>query len=609
MTTTSALDQTVPAPDPGALPTTVPGWLVHHANARPRAIAHRVKELGRWREVTWQHHADRVARVGRALAFLGTGPGSRVLVLSENRPEWVITDLAVQGLGATTVGVFPSAPAPDAGDFLRRSGAQIAVVEDEEQLDKLLEVRAGTALERIVVIDTRGIQRLESPASSFEQLEALGSLEAVELRAGDPDAWHRAVVALEPDGIATIAFTPGTTGEPKGAMLTHANLAAAAEVGAGAYGMRAGDRIVSCLPLEEITERVLVVAQATRAACTVHFGEGGDALDHDVREVEPTVFLGAPRLWERFRDRVDAGLRDAGRLKRALFRFGTAGRGGVLGRALGRVVVTAPLRRHLGLARVRVALVGGAPMPSDLLVWWAALGISIRELYALTESTGVGTLLAEDDARPGTVGRAVAGMELAIVPADEGAPGEILLRGASVFAGYLDDPTATAAALDDERWLHTGDIGTLDGDGNLTIIDRSRDVIVTSGGHTVAPRPIERRLTASAYLRAAVVLGDGRPHLGALLAIDDGAVGDWAAAHGVPFTTAASLVTRPEVHELIDDWVREVNESLVAEERIRRFALLPGEIGADRSLVTATFKVRRDEIAARYAEQVEEMFA
>lgn len=588
-----------PSPDLSAGPATLPAWLLLQSALRPGAVAMRVKELGRWREISWQEHAARVESVGRGLSSLGVGRGDRVLLLSENRPEWVVTDLAVQGLGASTVGVFPTTPAVEVGPLLARSGARVAVVEDEEQLDKLLEARAGTALERIVVIDTRGIRLLEDPASSFEALEALGSPEAIQARSGDPDEWRVAVGGLGPDECATVSFTPGTSGEPKGAMLTHANLAAVAEVGVTEYGLEAGDRIVSCLPLCEIAERVLVVAQATRAGCTVHFGEGGDALENDIREVRPTVFLAAPRLWHRLRASVDIGLRNAGRIKRGAFSFGT----GSGPRGLRSFLVTGPVRRRVGLQRVRLALAGGAPMPTDLRAWWAALGVEVREVYGLTETGGVGTLVASESP-VGTVGQALPGTEVAVA-----SDGEVLVRGPSVFAGYLDDPEETSAALDADGWCHTGDLGALDADGNLTIVGRRKDVIVTSGGHTVAPAPIERRLTASPFVRAAVVIGDGRPHVGALLALEGEAVGDWAAEQGIPFTTHAALVGRPEVRALIQEWIDEVGESLAAEERVRCFALLPADLSEDDGALTATLKVRRATTAERFADEVESMYS
>jgi len=588
-----------PAPDLSAGPATLPAWLLLQSALRPRAVAMRVKELGRWREISWQEHAARVESVGRGLSSFGVGRGDRVVLLSENRPEWVVTDLAVQGLGASTVGIFPTTPAVEVGPLLARSGARVAVVEGEEQLDKLLEVRAGTALEKIVVIDTRGIRLLEDPASSFEALEALGSPEAIQARSGDVDEWRVAVGGLAPDACATVVFTPGTSGDPKGAMLSHANLAAVAEVGTTAYGLEAGDRIVSCLPLCEIAERALVVAQATRAGCAVHFGEGGDALENDIREVRPTVFLAAPRLWERLRASVDAGLRNAGRIKQAAFSFGT----GSGPRGLRSLLVTGPVRRRVGLQRVRLALAGGAPMPNDLEIWWAALGVEVREIYGLTETGGVGTLVAEGSP-VGSVGRALPGTEI-VVASD----GEVLVRGPSVFAGYLDDPEETSIALDAEGWCHTGDLGALDDDGNLTIVGRRKDVIVTSGGHTVAPAPIERRLTSSPLVRAAVVVGDGRPHVGALLALEGEALGDWAAEQGIPFTTHAALVGRPEVQALIQAWIDEVGEHLATEEQVRCFALLPADLSEDDGALTATLKVRRAATAERFADEVESMYS
>ena len=615
---TAAVAPARPVPDADAGPSTLPAWLLHHSATRPRDVALRVKELGRWREITWEQHAGRVAAVGRALAHHGVGSGDRVLLVSENRPEWVITDLATQGLGAATVGMFPTMPAAEAADVMRRTQVRVAVVEDEEQLDKLLEARDGTALEKIFVIDPRGIRRLEAPAASFEELEALGSLDAVALRAADPELWHRSVHALERGTVATVVFTPGTTGTSKGALLTHGNLAAAAEAGMAEYGLGPHDQIVSCLPLCEISERVLVVAQATRAAATVHFGEGGDAIENDLREVEPTFFLASPRLWERLRGRIDAGLRDAGRIKRSAFRLASPG-GGSLRAMVASLLVTRPVRSRVGLRRVRVAVAAGAPAPLELLEWWLGVGMTVRELYGLVESTGIATVVPATGGRPGTVGRAVPGTEVSVdattggetggVQQDGSSTGEVRIRGDVVFAGYLDAPTETAERFDASGWLNTGDVGTLDADGTLTIVGRTKDIIVTSGGHAVAPGPLEQRLQASPYVRAAIVIGDGRPCLGALVAVDDNAVGEWAADEGVPFTTMRSLATRAEVHDLIGRWIDEVNTSLAAGDRIERFALLATELSHDDGALTPNFKVRRGAIAAQFSDQVEEMYA
>jgi long-chain acyl-CoA synthetase len=610
--------------DVDTLPRSLPGWLLYHAQARPRAVALRTKELGRWREITWREHADAAASVGRALAAHGVAPGDRVLLISENRPEWLETDLAVQGLGAATVALFPTTPAPQVGQLARRCGARVAVVEDEEQLDKVLETRASSSIERVFVIDTRGMKSLEAPAASFEELLALGSPEAVAHRGGDPEAWHSSVAAIDPEGIAAIVYTPGTTGEPKGAMLSHANLAAAARAGVEEFGLTPRDQLVSCLPLCEIAERALMVMQATRAACTVHFGEGGAALEQDVREVEPTVFLGVPRLWDRLRARADAGLRDAGWVKGAVFRAALRrGRGAAARRRAGSMVrdpltvllswaVARPLRRQLGLARTRVALTAAAPAAIELLEWWWAVGVPLREVYGLTESSGVATAMPADDVRLGTVGRALSGVQIATDtgagPPANGERGEVRLRGEMVFAGYLDGGGDAQSARLEDGWLATGDVGVLDADGFLTIVDRIRDVLITSGGHLVAPAPIAHLLEESPYVSAALVVGEGRPCVGALLAIDATAVGEWASVRGVPYTTHSSLAENADVHDLLADVVSQVNERLPEGDRVRCFTVLPSELSHDGGALTAVGKLRRGATVATVDSLVEGMY-
>jgi long-chain acyl-CoA synthetase len=380
------------------------------------------------------------------------------------------------------------------------------------------------------------------------------------------------------------------------------------------------DRIVSCLPLCEITERALVGVHATRAACTVHFGEGGAALEQDVREVQPTIFLGVPRLWSRLRARAESGLRDAGKLKRTAFRVALRrGRSTApqrlegarvadpLARALAGIVMR-PLRRQLGLGHVRIALAGGAPSTMEELAWWWAIGVPVREVYGLTESSGMATVMPADDVRLGTVGRAIAGVELRVEPGAHGR-GEIRIRGDVVFAGYLDGGADPDSARLVDGWLHTGDVGELDDDGYLTIVDRLRDVIITSAGHDVAPAPITRALEASPYVEHALVVGDGRPHVGALLAIAAAAVSEWASARGVPFTTYQSLAESPDVHDLIAAEIDAVNEHLADPDRVRSFALLRDELTHDGGVLTAIGKVRRRALETILGDVVEAMYA
>ncbi len=280
----TALAESAAAPAPAEdAPATLPGWLLSHAATRPKQVALRVKELGRWCEISWDEYAERVQAVGRGLLHMGVKSGDRIALVSDNRAEWLIVDLAVQGLGAVTVGVPVTSDAPELAARIAQVRADVVVVEDEEQFDKLMESRDQLSLRHVIVIDPRGIERLDDPASSFEALEALGSREALEAREGDVGAWARGVQELDPGGVATIAFTPGTAGDPKGVLLTHTNLLRAAEGAIDALGIGPSDEIVSTLPLWEITERGLTLAQAVRAGATVHFGEGGAALPNDLR--------------------------------------------------------------------------------------------------------------------------------------------------------------------------------------------------------------------------------------------------------------------------------------------------------------------------------------
>ena len=353
--------------------------------------------------------------------------------------------------------------------------------------------------------------------------------------------------------------------------------------------------------------------QAIHAGATVNFGEGGASFDNDLKEAQPTVFVGVPRLWENLKATVDAGVRDAGFLKRravrATTRRGGGGDGTQLVRQRGpvvsllRLIVGRPLRRHLGLSRLRVGLTGAATAPPELIRWWWSIGVPLREVYGLTETAGPATVTPADEVRPGTAGRAVAGMAVRI-----GDGGEVQVRGDAVFGAYLDDASSTSDALAD-GWLRTGDLGELDDDGFLRVTGRSDDLVLTSSGRRIAPRPIEQRLEASQYIRTAVVVGAGRPLPGALLVIEAGSVGDWAASHDVAFTTFKSLTEQPEVRDLLATAVDEVNLTLDEQDSLACFALLPENLTHDDGSLTATYKLRRRPTEERLASVIDEMYA
>jgi long-chain acyl-CoA synthetase len=589
--------------------TSLPAILLARARARPDAVALRVKRRGRWEEITWAGYADRVARAAHGLRALGVRPGDAVAIHSENRPEWVIADLAAQGIRATSVGVYPTSPAAEVEYLLAHSEAVVLVAEDEEQLDKALAVRERLpALKRIVLIDPRNVRSLDDPAIvTWDDL----------LREGDVDAYAQGVAGIDPDAVALIVYTSGTTGPPKGAMLTHANLTWAAERFRQAFGTTENEELLSYLPLCHVAERLSSLINGLGTGYVVNFGEGGASFAQDLRDVQPTLFAAVPRVWEKMLATVEIRMADASRVKRAVYRAAiTQGRRIAPRRMRGELTVAdrlvaaachaaalRALREKLGLARVERGICGAAPIAPQVLEFFWALGVPVYEIYGQTENAAVCTLMPFDDVRIGTVGRPLDGVELRI--ADDG---EILTRSPAVFAGYLKDPAATAAAIDADGWLHTGDVGEIDERGHLTITDRKKDIIITAGGKNVSPSEIENRLKVSPYVREAMVVGDRRSYLVALIGVEGDAVSDWATRRGLAFTTYADLSRKPEVHELIARWVDEVNGDLARPEQVKRFSLIEKELDHEDGELTATLKVKRRALEERFAREIAELY-
>jgi long-chain acyl-CoA synthetase len=447
---------------------------------------------------------------------------------------------------------------------------------------------------------------------TFAELEALGRDQ------GDVGTFAALVAGLDPGRAALIVYTSGTTGPPKGAMLSHDNLLAAARNGQRIYGVSAGDEVLSYLPLCHIAERLLSVIDAVAHGYVVNYGDRIDDLAADLREVQPTFFLGVPRVWEKLLAGITIRMEDAGWLKRVNYRYWTA-RGAALARrrwhgslgpvgrveyALGWALLYRSLRQKIGMSRVRYALSGAAPIAPQVLEFFWALGVPVLEGYGMTENTAQATVTPGDDVRIGKVGPAVPDCEIRI--ADDG---EILTRGPGTFLGYFRDPDATAAAVDAEGWLHTGDIGELDGDGFLTITDRMKDIIITAGGKNLSPSEIENRLKVSPYVREAVVIGDRRKYLVALIGIELDTVSAWARHQRLPFTTYADLSAKPEVHELIGEVVAEVNRDLAQVEQVKQYALLPKELEQEDGEVTATQKVKRRAIERSFGPMIEALYA
>jgi len=571
----------------------------------------REKHRGIWREWTWSGYANRVAAVAAGLKALGVEPGDRVAVHSENRPEWVIADLAAQGIGAQSIGVYPTSPAAEVEYLLAHSGARVLIAEDEEQFDKVAQVRDRLPMLRhIVLMDPQGVR--------VEQHQGVSTFADLESGLSTLADFARDVSAVDPESTAILVYTSGTTGPPKGAMISHTNLVASGHCFIDALGASRDDEVLSYLPLCHIAERLISVIDAIWAGLVVNFGEGGAAFQHDLRDVQPTVFLGVPRVWEKMLAGVEIRMSDASWVKRKLYQACLRQGRRIAPRRMtdtvsvaDRIVLTVcetlvfrALREKLGMSRVRTAVSGAAPIAPQVLEFLWAIGIPVREGYGQTENTAICTLTPVGDVRLGSVGVVLPGVELRI--ADDG---EILTRSAGVFQGYLNNDDATADTVDEQGWLHTGDVGELDGDGFLRITDRKKDIIITAGGKNISPSEIENLLKVSPFVREAIVVGDRRKYLTALVGVERDTVGNWATRRGLAYTTYADLSAKPEVHELIRRVVDEANESLANVEKVKRFTLITKELDHEDGDLTATQKVKRRSVESRFAAEIEAMYS
>jgi long-chain acyl-CoA synthetase len=597
--------------------TTLPAILRERCRATADHVATREKRLGIWREHTWAELFDRVRAFGLGLVALGIEPGDRVAIHSEDRPEWLIAEYGTIAVGGASVGIYPTNPAAEVQYILAHSGARILVAEDQEQVDKALAVADRCpSLRHIVVIDPKGLRGYsDERLLRWEDVERLGR----EVAERDGARFDRLIDERRPDEIGMIVYTSGTTGPPKGAMLTELNLTTSVDLARALWQATPEDRVCSYLPLCHVAEKIFTVFLPLASGASANFAESIDTVTANLREVEPTIFLGVPRIWEKMAAGIQIRMQDADPLKRAVFRVWLA-----VGHRLARVWIDSggrypfpasllyrlgwlclygPLQRKLGLARCRIAVSGAAPISPDLLRFFHAIGVHIREAWGQTECAGAASLTPADDVRIGSVGRPVPGLEVRIAE-----DGEILVRGPLVFAGYLNDEGSTRAALDPDGWLHTGDVGRMDEHGHVYITDRKKDIIVTAGGKNIAPSLIENMLKSSPYVREAIVIGDRRSYVTALIGIERDAVGDWATRREIPFTTYRDLAERPEVVELIADEVRRVNRDLASVEQIKRFRLLPKELDHEDGELTATQKVKRLVLQDRFRDLVDSLY-
>ena len=595
---------------------TLPALFFAQAARLGDRVALRRKEFGIWRRTSWADYARNARWIAHALIALGIRPGERVSVIGENRPEWLFSDQGILAAGGVTVGIYATNSPEQVQYVVEHSGSRVVIVEGEEQLDKLLEIRGALSqLERIVVMDPEGLRTFEDPqVMMFGEFLRLGEQHERER----PGAVDERIAGIRPDDLAVLIYTSGTTGPPKGAVLSHRNIlwelqAACAHV----IPAREGDELLSYLPLAHIAERSFSITIATYAGYTVNFAENLDTVPQNLREVRPTIVFAVPRIWEKLHSGIVLGMREADWAKRAAFAAAVAiGRthaGTVLeGRrvpfwlrgahALAHVTVLGPLRNRIGLDRTRVALSAAAPISPDVLRFFWGLGVRIREIYGQTEGSGLTTAHPVGDVKLGTVGKPIPGIEVRLA-----VDGEILVRSPGVFGGYFHDPEQTARTIVD-GWLHSGDVGEFDAEGNVRITDRKKDLFINAYGKNIAPQYIENKLKFSPFVNDAVVIGDRRKYLIALVVIDEDNCSKWAQDRRIPFTTFTDLTQSADVRKLIAGEVEVVNKTLSSPEQVKKFVLLPKRLYQEDGEVTPTMKVKRRAILEKFGDVIDTLY-
>jgi len=592
---------------------TLPHIFFQQAKDRRHRIALRRKEFGIWNRITWDEYSKMVKRTAAALIQAGLQPGDRVAILGDNRPEWLVCHVAAMAIGCVTCGVYSTNAPEGVAYVVGHSESKLLFVENEEQVDKVLQIYKDLEqLKKVVVWDPKGLWGFSHEGIMFwDEFLALGDRYLKDY----PTCVKERLDAIDPGQAALMVYTSGTTGRPKGAMISHHNIISLTESLDRAVGFKAEDELLSYLPLAHILENFLSVFQAIYKGGTVNFVESIDTLALNLREVSPTIFVSVPRIWEKFMSMIEIRMSDSTIVKRALYRL--AVRVGMRWVRTDKnssqrflwslaywpfyILVLYHLKRQLGLERVRYGLCGAAPASPELFEFYNALGVPLREGYGQTESTGVIAVQGIDNPRLGCAGEPLPGVDVKIAE-----DGEILARGENIFLGYFKNPELTEETVK-EGWLHTGDIGALE-DGQLKILDRKKDIIITAGGKNITPAFIENKLKFSTYIQDAVVIGDRRKFLTALILIDEDNVTKYAQDNRIPFTTFADLTQNDEIQKLINQEVLEMNKTLSKVETIKKFALLPRQFYEEDGDVTPTKKVKRASLEKRYAEMIDNLY-
>jgi long-chain acyl-CoA synthetase len=590
---------------------TFPRLLARNAHRHPDRTALREKEFGIWQSTTWAQYRDAVRELALGFHALGMKRGDKVAIVGGNRPEWVMSELAAQALGGASVGVYQDSTLTEVAYVIDHCDAEIVVAEDQEQVDKILDMMDRLPKVRAVVYtDPRGLRAYQHPAlTSFAAVRERGR----EVLARRPELFDEEVAKGRGEDLAIISYTSGTTGFPKGAMLSFRNLLAMAVALHEVDPKRADDEFVSFLPLAWIGEQMMCLSSALALGFTVNFPEEPETVMENVREIGPHVMFAPPRVWENMVSSVQVRIMDTTPFKRLMYqRMMPIGYRVADLRFAGKpvpplwrflhwlahVLLFRALKDRLGLSRLRTASTGGAALGPDVFRFFHGMGVPLKQIYGQTEIAGISCIHRQGQIRFHTVGEPIPGTEVRISEA-----GEILSRSPSVFMGYYKNEAATREALDADGWLHSGDAGHLD-EGQLVVIDRLKDVMRLADGTHYSPQFIENRLKFSPYVKEAVIVGKDRPYLSALLCIDMGIVGKWAEKQKIGYTTYTDLSSRPEVYDLVEKEVAKVNETLPAAARVRKFVLLYKELDADDDELTRTRKVKRNVVEQRYGDVI-----
>ncbi|HSH11158.1 MAG TPA: AMP-binding protein [Ilumatobacter sp.] len=618
-------DQSNPATAATTGVTTVASLARDWATRAPHQVAMREKDFGIWKEYDWQTTWELIETAAHGLLALGVEPGDRVSIHSEDRPEWIILDLATVAVRGITVGFYPTNPAAEVAYLLQDSGACVHFAEDEEQYDKVDEIgrEASSGVRTIIFAEPRGmVGKDDDRLLLWDSFLESGRRHKAE----HPSAVADRMAAATSDDVMTLVYTSGTTGPPKGAMLTNKNSAfcidkivnAGERVPGGPPNPK--DQIVTYLPLCHVAERIFSTWTMVGAGPVLNFAESIETVNENLREVQPTIFFAVPRIWEKLHALSLIRANDASWFKRRMLGLGLGmanrigkikvandGKHTIVSRvlaAIGWVIIFRPMRERLGLRRCRYASSGAAAIAPEVLEFFIGLGVPVFELYGMTENSAVATANFVGRMKLGTVGEPYPDIGFRIAEDT----GEIQVKHDGVFLGYWNKPDKTAETMTPDGWLMTGDVGEWVEGTHVRIVDRIKHIIITSGGKNISPSEIENSLKTSPYVNEAMVIGEGRKYLTALIGIELDTVGDWALRHNLPYTTYRDLSEKPEVIELIDQVVQRTNEKFARVENIRKFALLPKQLDHEDGELTATQKLKRSAMMDAFGDLVESLY-